>query len=297
VGIALLLMNCRSDTLVEPSEGTRPDGPAMQASTTAGEVFVGAGQIARCDGTDDEATANLLDNIPGTVYTLGDNVRASGSAADFTNCYGPSWGRHKARTRPAAGDMDYQTSGATGYFGYFGGAAGNPSEGYYSYDLGDWHIVVLNSNTSMVVGSTQERWLKADLAASTKRCTIAMWHTPRFFSSSTPGWNISSSRKILWDDLYAAGAEIVLNGQQHHYERFAPQTPTAVRDDAKGIREFNVGNGGESVGMPTAIANNGEVISTAYGILKLTLGADSYTWEFIPIPGSTFTDSGSGNCH
>jgi len=263
------------------------------------QVFSGAGNIASC-GTDvDEATAQILDTLPGRVFVLGDNVNPSGSAANYTNCYNPTWGRHKARTNPTIGNHEYDVTGANGYFGYFGAAAGDPTKGYYSFDLGDWHVVVLNNTASVAsgTGSVQEQWLKADLAASTKRCTIAMFHYPLFFSSDDPSWHSASGVLGIWNDLYTAGAEIVLNGQQYDYERFAPQDPGGNADPARGIREFNVGTGGYATAMPTSIAPNTEAVSDAYGVLKLSLGPDTYTWQFIPAGGSTFTDSGSGNCH
>jgi len=264
------------------------------------QVFSGAGNIATC-GTDvDEATAKILDNLPGSVFVLGDNVNPSGSAANYTNCYDPTWGRHKARTHPTIGNHEYDVVGASGYFGYFGAAAGDPTKGYYSFDLGDyWHVVVLNNTASVAsgAGSVEEQWLKADLAASSKRCTLAMFHYPLFFSSDDPSWHSASGVIPIWNDLYAAGAEIVLNGQQYDYERFAPQDPGGNPDPARGIREFNVGVGGYATAMPSSIAPNTEAVSDAYGVLKLTLGPDTYTWEFIPAAGGTFTDSGSGSCH
>src|SRR5205809_378548 len=270
----------------------------LDASTV--QVFSGAGNIATC-GTDvDEATAKILDNLPGSVFVLGDNVNPSGSAANYTNCYDPTWGRHKARTHPTIGNHEYDVVGASGYFGYFGAAAGDPTKGYYSFDLGDyWHVVVLNNTASVAsgAGSVEEHWLKADLAASSKRCTLAMFHYPLFFSSDDPSWHSASGVIPIWNDLYAAGAEIVLNGQQYDYERFAPQDPGGNPDPARGIREFNVGVGGYATAMPSSIAPNTEAVSDAYGVLKLTLGPDTYTWEFIPAAGGTFTDSGSGSCH
>jgi uncharacterized protein YjdB len=262
------------------------------------QVFSGAGNIASCGTDEDEATAKSLDTLPGRVFVLGDNVNPSGSAANYTNCYNPTWGRHKARTNPTIGSHEYDVTGANGYFGYFGAAAGDPTKGYYSFDLGDWHVVVLNNTASVAsgAGSVQEQWLKADLAASTKRCTIAMFHYPLFFSSDDPSWHTASGVLAIWNDLYTAGAEIVLNGQQYDYERFAPQDPGG-NADPRGIREFNVGTGGYATSMPTSIAPNTEAVSDAFGILKLSLGPDTYTWQFIPNPGSTFTDSGSGNCH
>jgi len=270
-------------------------------SATSSEVLVGAGNIARCDRSNDEATAALIDNIPGTVFTAGDNVVVDGSAADFTNCYDPvtTWGRFKARTRPAVGDKEYVTADAAGYAGYFGSAAGPAGSFYYSYDLGDWHIIVLNDQSTFVptsAGSPQELWLQADLAAHTNQCTLAIWHQPRFTSFNTPP---RSSVKRLWDDLYAAGADVIVNAHYRNYERFAPQTPDGVADAQNGIRQFVVGTGGQtgfqtpSSLLPTSEAFN----STTFGVLKLTLSAGSYTWEFIPAGSGTFRDSGSGSCH
>jgi len=264
------------------------------AGTT--QVLVGAAEVTRCDNTNDEATALLLDDVAGTVFTAGDNIRASGSLTDFTDCYRPSWGRHKARTRPAAGAYEYQTAGATGYFDYFGAAAGERDKGYYSYELGDWHVVVLNSNIDMAVGSVQEQWLRADLAASAKRCTLAYWNHPRFSSYSTL---VRSSVKPLWDALYAAGAELVLNGHYRLYERFAPQTPDGLADPQAGIRQITVGTGGIGVdAFGTTVAPNSDVRgSGTYGVLKLTLTSTGYSWQFVPVPGGTLSDSGSGSCH
>ena len=253
--------------------------------------------MARCDYTNDEATALLLHNISGTIFTTGDNVRASGSYSDFTSCYEPSWGQsqYKTRTRPSVGDLDYQTAGASGYFDYFGSAAGDRDKGYYSYELGAWHIVVLNSNIDMTVGSPQEQWLRADLAASIKRCTLAYWHHPRFSSYST---SVRSSVKPLWDDLYAARAEVVLNGHYRLYERFAPQTPDEIADPQNGIRQFTVGTGGHGIDpFGTPIANSEVRISGTYGVLQLTLDDGTYSWRFVPVAGQTATDSGSGTCH
>ena len=263
-------------------------------------VLVGAGDIASCSSSGDEATANLLDNIAGTVFTLGDNAYSSGSATEYANCYGPSWGRHRSRTRPTPGNHEYNTSNATGYYGYFGSAAGDPAKGYYSYDLGAWHIIVLNSNSSCTTiscaaGSAQDTWLRADLAAHSNVCTLAYWHHPRFNSGLEHGNNTAVAN--FWNALYQYGADVVLNGHEHVYERFAPQTPAAVAATT-GIRQFTVGTGGASPYPFGTIQANSEVRnSTAYGVLKLTLHATSYDWQFVPIAGATFTDSGTGNCH
>jgi len=262
-------------------------------------VLVGAGDIADCTSTDDEATAALLDGIPGTVITLGDNAYESGTDAEFANCYDPSWGRHKARTRPSVGNHDYLTISASGYFGYFGVAAGDPTQGYYSYNLGAWHIIVINSNCSSVggcgAGSPQEQWLRADLAAHPAACTLAYWHHPRF-SSGEHGNHISM--RAIWQVLYEADADLVLNGHDHDYERFAPQDPNGVADPARGLREFVVGTGGKNhYAIVTPVANSEVRNDDTFGVLKLTLRPTSYDWAFVPEAGKTFTDSGSGTCH
>ena len=257
-------------------------------------VLVGAGDIASCSSTGDEATANLIDSISGTVFTAGDNVYESGTATEFTNCYNPTWGRFKLRTRPAPGNHEYNTTGASGYYGYFGSAAGDPSKGYYSYDLGDWHIVVLNSQISTSTGSTQETWLRQDLANNPSICTLAYWHYPLFSSSSTHG--SISSVKPLYQALYDYHADVVINGNDHTYERFAPQSPIGVADP-NGIVEFVAGMGGRShygfgTILPNSVARNGDT----YGVLKFTLHAESFDWQFVPVAGKTYTDSGTALC-
>jgi len=270
-------------------------------SSSPDPVLVGAGDIASCSSSGDEATATLLDGIAGTVVTLGDNVYDNGTSTEYTNCYGPSWGRHKARTRPSPGNHEYNTTNATGYYGYFGSTAGDPTKGYYSYDLGNWHIVVLNSNLSCAViscaaGSPQEQWLRGDLAANTKPCTLAYWHHPRFNSGASHGNDIDVAP--FWDALYEFNADVILNGHEHVYERFAPQTPAAVADPVRGIRQFTVGTGGRSHYTFGAIQPNSEMRDgNTYGVLKLTLHANSYDWQFVPVAGSTFNDSGTGSCH
>lgn len=261
----------------------------------ADPVFVGAGDIALCASSGDEATAALLDTISGTVWTAGDNVYDTGTAAEFTNCYDPSWGRHKARTRPTPGNHDYGTPGATGYYGYFGAAAGDPAKGYYSYELGAWHIIALNSEIAAGAGSAQEQWLRADLAAHPTACTLAYWHKP-LYSSGEHGNNPAYT--ALWQALYEYGADVVIGGHDHNYERFAPQNASGAADAGYGLREFVVGTGGRSLRPFGTVQANSEVrdFSTA-GVLKLTLHPTSYDWEFVPVAGGTFTDTGAGQCH
>lgn len=263
-------------------------------------VLVGAGDIASCVSEGDEATATLLDAIEGIVVTLGDHAYEAGTPVEFAACYDPSWGRHKARTRPTPGNHDYLTPGASGYFDYFGAAAGDPGKGYYSYDLGSWHIIVLNSNCAEIGGcdrdSPQERWLHADLAAHMRTCTLAYWHHPRF--SSGPHGS-EAGLEALWQALYEHGADVVLGGHDHVYERFGPQKPNGEPDLARGLRQFVVGTGGASHHKfaGPALANSEVLNDDTFGVLKLILRPASYEWQFIPVAGRTFTDSGTGRCH
>jgi hypothetical protein len=283
-----------------PSATATPTPAPTQPPAGNDEVFVGAGDISRCGNNGDDQTARLLGGINGTIFTLGDNAYESGTTAQFRDCFDPTWGQFKDRIRPSAGNHEYLTSGAAGYYAYFGSAAGAAGQGYYSYNLGAWHIVVLNSNCSAVggcgTGSAQEKWLRADLAANPSQCTLAYWHHPRFSSGSEHG--NSTAVQPLWQALYDNGGEIVLSGHDHNYERFAPQTPSGGSDPLKGIREFVVGTGGAGTRSMGATQPNSEVRNgSTLGVLKLTLGSGSYSWNFIPVAGKTFTDSGSDVCH
>jgi adhesin/invasin len=269
----------------------------------ASVVFIGAGDIADCGSDNDAATAALINAIPSVpVFTLGDNVYPNGSTNDYKNCYNPTWGAFKSRTHPSAGNHEYDVSStAAPYFAYFGAAAGTAGQGYYSFDLGSWHVIVLNSNIATDPGSPQEVWLKADLAAHASLCTLAYWHHPLYSSiggsTGTSGAVITSARP-LWDDLYAAGVDLVLNGHRHVYERLAPMKPDGSPDPVAGIRTIIAGMGGESGGDLTNIFPTSEVREgRTFGILKLTLTTGSYSWQFIGVPGSTFTDSGTNSCH
>jgi hypothetical protein len=273
--------------------------PASPAAAADDPVIVAAGDIGDCATSGDEATAVLLDGIPGTVVALGDIAYPDGTTANFRDCYAPTWGRHKARTRPAVGNHEYKTtSAATPYFDYFGTAAGPRGKGWYSYDVGAWHVVVLNSNCAVIGGcgpsSAQITWLKADLAANSGEHVLAYWHHPRY-SSGYHGNDLGV--QTFWEVLYAAGAEIVLNGHDHSYERFAPQDPWARADAPFGIREFVVGTGGTALRPKSRNVPNSEVFSATHGVLQLTLRADGYDWAFVPIAGKTFTDAGSGSTH
>jgi hypothetical protein len=271
-------------------------------------VLVGAGDISSCTQENDTITAGLIDGVIAAalgevvIFTAGDSVYDYGTPEEYDQCYHPTWGRHRDRTRPAPGNHEYGTAEAGGYFGYFGAAAGEPGLGYYSYDLGTWHIIVLNTSDHCKsilcsAGSPQEQWLRAELAAHPAACTLAVWHDPLFSSGVLHG----SNRYVqpFWDALYAYGAEIVLNGHEHNYERFAPQTPTGEGDSEKGIRQFVVGTGGESHyrAGDSLLPNSEAADDQTYGVLKLTLHASSYDWEFLPDADGSFRDAGSGICH
>jgi len=233
------------------------------------------------------------------VFTLGDNAYPSGSASDFAKCYEPTWGRHKARTKPAPGNHEYNSSGGAPYFAYFGAVAGDPGRGYYSYNVGAWHIVSLNSSCSSIggcgPGSPQMQWLLADLAASPAKCTMGIWHEP-IFSSGSHG--SSSTMQAIWQALYNAGADVVLAGHDHIYERFAPQDSAGKADPNRGIRQIVVGTGGATLTpLGPRLANSQVSNNDTWGVLKLTLRADAYDWQFVPEAGKTFADSGSGACH
>lgn len=278
-----------------------PPTESVQATETPVEaVLLAVGDIATCNGEGDEVVAQLVENLPGAVALLGDNAYEKGSASQYQHCYDPDWGPFKNRTHPAAGNHEYLTLKASGYFNYFGPAAGDPTQGYYSYELGAWHLIALNSNCSKVggcqAGSAQEQWLRADLAAHPAPCTLAYWHHP-LFSSGQHGSN--TQMWAVWQALYEAGADVVLNGHDHDYERFAPQNPEGVADSAQGLREFVVGTGGKNhYKFSQAPSANSEVRNDkTFGVLKLTLSPQSYTWEFIPEPGKSFADEGEEVCH
>jgi len=272
------------------------EGPASPDTVT----LVGAGDIAGCGSTADSQTAGLISSMPDAiVFTAGDDAYERGSARQFQICYGQTWGAFLARTHPVIGNHEMKTDRGAPYFAYFGATAGTPGQGWYSFRAGTWHVIVLNGNCTVVGcgrGSPQLHWLEADLAAHPGGCTVAIWHQPRF----TSGVHHSDARLVpFWDALYHAGAEVVINGHDHDYERFAMQTPLGMGDRARGIREFVVGTGGRELRrFPGHPIRNSRVRNAAtFGVLRLVLAPGRYRWQFVGVPGSTFTDAGQGVCH
>jgi hypothetical protein len=282
-----------SPTIPGPPTIPTPTPPPVAAT----EVFAGAGDIARCNEGNAAGVSRLLDTIGGLVFTLGDNAYMSGTARQFRECYDPTWGRHKSRTRPAPGNHEYETAGAIPYFEYFGTITADDSgQGYYSFELGAWYIISLNSEILTSRNSPQGAWLEAKLAANTAKCTLAYWHKPLF--SSGPNGDHPHMRPF-WAMLYDAGADVILTGHDHLYERFGPQDPDGRPDPRFGIRQFIAGTGGVPLyEFRAAVKPNSEKRIRQHGILKLTLMADSYTWEFLPVGNSAFDrDQGADTCH
>jgi hypothetical protein len=260
------------------------------ATSADAAILVGVGDISSCDNDNDEATAKLLDAIPGTVFVLGDNVYIDGTYRDFMDCYHPTWGRHKERTRPVPGNHEYFTPGATGYFTYFRGIPA-----YYAYDLGAWRIYALNSEIDVSATSPQVAWLKNDLGANPRHCALAYWHKPLWSSRYEDG---SDARfETLWQILHDAGAELVVNGHIHNYERFKEMNAEGTAA-SPGLREIVAGTGGVNHDGYVRSVSTSEVRNAdTYGVLKLVLSPASYSWQFIPVAGESFTDSGTTSCH
>ncbi len=275
--------------------------PTPKPTRTVTTTFMGAGDICRLDQIEvaGQTAALIKARSYARVFTLGDNSNDSGTEQQYAECYGPTWGAFKKRTFPTVGNHDLMTSGGAPYYAYFGSAAGIAGSGFYSYNLpSSWHVVVLNSNCSSVggcgAGSAQEKWLRTDLAANKGKHIIAMWHQPRFSSGQHGN---DSNYGAFWQALYEAQADIILNGHDHDYERFALQSPDGVAD-ANGIRGFVVGTGGAGQRPFATIRANSEVRGTGtYGVLRLTLKTHSYSWQFVPVAGSSFTDSGQTATH
>ncbi len=266
---------------------------------TGDPVLLGLGDIASCWSSGDEATARLLDTTPGVLGIVGDTEQNNATAPEFKGCYDATWGRHNARSRPAVGDHEYRVTDAAGYFDYFGSRAGPRFKGWYSYDLANWHIVVLNSNCELIggcgPGSEQYEWLQQDLHQNAGDCIGAYVHHPRWSAGALHGDQTRVAP--FWDLLYKYSAEFVYGGNDHTYQRFAPQTPAGVVDRDRGLRQFVLGTGGTQHYPLTGLEPNTEVQHTGtFGVMRFTLHANSYDWRFLPQAGRTFTDAGSTQC-
>ena len=289
---------------------TAPADAADPVIAAAGDIAcssttpTGSGSTARCH---QRATSDILMSSGlSAVLTLGDAQYQNATLSSFNKSYNPTWGRVKPITFPSAGNHEYKTAGAKGYFDYFNGAnlstgrAGDRTKGYYSFDVGTWHLVALNTTDKCTLvpcgkGSAQEQWLRADLAAHPASCTLAFWHHPRFNSGHEGN---ATFMQAIFQDLYDADADVLLGGHAHDYERFAPQNPAGKLDKARGIRQFVVGTGGAFFTALSTTKPNSEVRNAStYGVLLLTLHPSSYDWRFVAESGKRFTDSGSQACH
>ena len=274
-----------------------PVRTSASSSADSSGVMV-AGDIAACDSAGDEATAALLDELDGTILVPGDLAYPKGTAGDFVRCYDASWGRHKDRTFPVPGNHEYETDGAAGYFDYWADGVGDPAEGWYAFDLGEWRIIGLNSNCDEIGGcgaqSPQGAWLTEELEATQRACTLAYWHHPRWSSGAEHG--SSAATDAFWRILHDAGADLVMTAHDHQYERFQPMDETGAADP-EGMVEFVVGTGGKSLyEFAEILATSAVHDASTYGDLRLTLRADSYDWEFVAVSDSPFEDSGTASC-
>ena len=308
--LVAMLPACAPQSTTTPPPAT---ASAELVKLTGASVLIGAGDIARCDGQGDEQTAALVDSllqadsvagVKDGVFTLGDNAYPNGSAQDFNACYGASWGDSLKRIhkviRPTPGNHEHSVVGAAPYYEYFGSAAGPPRKGYYSYDIGDWHVIALNSE--IIVNdvfkqedrAAQETWLEQDLNDKKSKCTLAYWHHPRYSS----GWHGNDPRlDRIWTILYKAGVDLVITGHDHHYERFAPLGPAGAPDSLYGIASIIVGTGGGDLRGIRQPAPGSEVrVQGHYGVVKLTLGAEEWQSAFLAVSGSVYDQVG-GKCH
>jgi hypothetical protein len=271
------------DGALQPSEATAlAEFPA---------ILLAVGDVAGCpERYKDELTADLVADLPGTIALLGDVVYEDGKRWEFNQCYDPSWGRVLSRSRPAPGNHEYRAEQAGPYYQYFGSRAGPSRKGYYSYTLGAWRIYALNSERLI---AEQEAWLKAHLAANPSKCILAYWHKPLYTSGPHPN---ELTVRPLFDALYRAGAEVVLSGHSHNYERFAPQDADG-NFKSRGTRQFVVGTGGAQLkGFVTIQPNSKLRYVAGYGVLRMNLSPGKYSWNFLPVPGAPPADSGWANC-
>ena len=307
----LAAFSCKIPVQITPAPAA---ASAEQVALTGASIMIGAGDIAVCGTDGDERTAKLVDSVlrvdsvakvHDEVFTLGDNAYPDGSASNFALCFTPSWGdstkRIMKKIHPAPGNHEHQSVGAAPYYQYFGSHAGSSKKGYYSYDVGEWHVIVLNSEIIVNSGFTdaerkaQEDWLRNELKGTQKLCTMAYWHHPRFSS----GWHgDDTSLQPIWQILYDGGVDLILNGHDHEYERFLPQNPLGALDSAKGMAEYIVGTGGGDLRgfRSNPSPNSAARVQGYFGVLKLTLGKGEYRAAFLDVSGRVWDPSG-GKCH
>ena len=310
LALATLAMACVPPVRLTPPSA---DASAEEVALSGASALIGAGDIGVCDGRGDDSTAAIIDSVlkadsvagvEHAVFTVGDNAYPSGSALQFARCFGTSWGDTTRRImkwiRPALGNHEYQTPGASAHFAYFGDRAGERGKGYYAYDIGEWRAIVLNSEILPISvidpeeASDQGAWLRAELKKQPKKCTIAYFHRPLWSSGFHGG---HAEMRGVFQVLHTAGVDLVLAGHEHHYERFAPMTPAGVIDTVGGITQIIIGTGGAELrGLRTPVANSRSQIQGRYGVLKLTLGAGAWRSAFIDASGRVWDRSG-GTCH
>lgn len=278
--------------LAATCSGSSSTSPSPTPSTPA--VLVGAGDIGDCATRGSQLTAQLISGMPGTVFTAGDNAYPSGTAESFRDCYNPTWGRHKQRTRPSPGNHEYELPGAAPYYQYFADLAGESGLGYYSYTLGSWRVFSLNSEVGVDATSAQMTWLRSELSSNRSLCSLAYFHKP-LFSSGFHGDQLQM--REMWRTLYEFGVDVVISAHDHNYERFAPQDFTGRFDSERGIRQFVVGTGGTSLRAVGALRPNSEVHGSSWGVLVLTLEEALYRWEFVPAEPGGLQDAGTSQCH
>lgn len=277
-----------------------PDAPASSEASAPIDTVIAVGDIGVCGKHDDELTARLVQQLPGPILALGDLAYAAGTEAEFERCFDPAWGGLRGRIHPVPGNHEYQTAGAGPYYEYFGGSAGTAGLGWYSFDIGEWHIIALNSNCETRTNfcsddSPQGDWLESDLARHRNQCTLAIMHHPRWSSGDHGSDPMLSD---LWTMLDDAGVEAVLAGHDHDYERFGAMDASGVADPATGMRQFVVGTGGRALDPFASVEPNSEARSNVdYGVLQLSLYADHYDWAFVPQTPGGYTDAGSDTCH
>jgi hypothetical protein len=280
-------------TTLSCAGGGEPLVLVVTGPTPITTVLLATGDIGVCGSAAAVGTGQMLDELEGTILAVGDMAYRHGTAQEFETCYDPVWGRHKARTRPAPGNHEYESAAAQPYFDYFGSQAGPSGQGYYSFKSGDWLVLSLNSNLPVGNTTAQALWIRSELTANTSRCALAYFHHP-LYSSGPNGDNARLAG--LWQLLYENGVDVIVSAHEHLYERYAPMSPDGQRNDTRGIRQFIVGTGGAGLYTVMRAHPQSEIQVIAHGMLKLTLAAQSYSWEYLQLGGGK-SDVGNDACH